>query len=67
MDDVRYPGIAVPLVGVNGNAFVIIGTVLRHLGMAGVSEEEKEEFKKEAMSGDYDHLLQTCMKWVTVE
>ena len=26
-----------------------------------------DEFSKEAMSGDYDHLHQTCMKWFDVE
>jgi len=25
-----------------------------------------DDFRIEAMSGDYNHLLQTCMKWVEV-
>jgi hypothetical protein len=25
------------------------------------------QFQTEATSGDYDHLLRTCMKWVEVE
>ena len=31
-----------------------------------VPREEQEEFMEEATSGDYDHLLQTVMKWVDV-
>ncbi len=33
---------------------------------AGLSEEQRDEFQKEALSGNYDHLLQTCMKYVDV-
>ena len=29
-------------------------------------EEQIKEFQEDAMSGDYDHALQTCMKWVNV-
>lgn len=28
--------------------------------------QEIDQFRKEATSGDYDHLLQTCMRWVDV-
>jgi hypothetical protein len=31
---------------------------------AGVPKEERDEFAREATSGDYDHLLQTCVRWV---
>jgi len=34
--------------------------------VAGIGKEERDAFMDEAMSGDYDHLLQTCMKWVSV-
>ena len=33
---------------------------------AGATGEEIENFMKEAMSGDYDHLLVTCMDYVEV-
>jgi hypothetical protein len=33
---------------------------------ARLPDEEIRQFQSEAMSGDYDHLLQTCMKWVEV-
>lgn len=29
--------------------------------------DEIAEFRERATSGDYDHLLITCMKWVSVE
>jgi SOS response regulatory protein OraA/RecX len=66
MSEVKYPEVAVELVGRDGNAFAIMARVKRELRRAGVSREEIDEFLAECMSGDYDHLLQTCMKWVTV-
>lgn len=58
--------IEVQLSGVDGNAFCLIGTVARALKQSGAKKEELDEFRKEAMSGDYDNVLQTCMKWVNV-
>jgi hypothetical protein len=31
-----------------------------------VPDSEVAEFTKEATSGDYDNLLQTCMRWIHV-
>lgn len=64
--EVRYPDIEVDLTERDGNAFAILGAVSKALRRAGVSEEERKEFKKEATSGDYDHLLLTAMRWVEV-
>lgn len=66
-NEVRYPDVTVELVGGDGNAFAVMGAVQRALRKAGVSQEEQDAFLKEAMSGDYDNLLQTCMRWVEVE
>lgn len=66
MTDIRYPAIEVALSEGDGNAFVIIGTVMKALRKGGVSAAEIEVFRDEAMEADYDHVLQTCMKWVTV-
>lgn len=66
MQDVKYPQIEVILSGGDGNAFVIIGSVMKALKKGGVSAAEIEVFRDEAMEADYDHVLQTCMKWVTV-
>ena len=62
----KYPDIHVQLTGNDGNAFVILGKVTAALKRNKVSQDEIDEFKKEAMSGDYDNLLQTCIKWVDV-
>lgn len=65
-DDVRFPEIEVQLSGEDGNSFAIIGAVQRALKRNGVSKEQLNAFTAEATSGDYDHLLQTAMRWVTV-
>jgi len=62
----RYPEVYVQLSGTDGNAFAIIGTVQRELKRAGVRPAELAEFVQEATSGDYDHVLQTAMRWVEV-
>ena len=62
----RYPEIEVRLVGEDGNAFAILGRVLQALRAADVPEAEVQAFLAEATSGDYDHLLGTVMRWVTV-
>ena len=62
----RYPQVEVKLTGKGGNAFAILGTVVRGMRKAGVTEEEVHAFTAEATSGDYNHLLQTAMAWVEV-
>jgi pyrroline-5-carboxylate reductase len=66
MSDVKYPEIEVQLTGGSGNAFAVLGAVKKALIKNGVSREEADQFFQEATAGDYDHLLQTCMKWVSV-
>ena len=56
----------VKLVGTDGNAFALMGRVSNALRNAGLGDQVKP-FRDEAMSGDYNHLLQTCMKYVNVE
>ncbi len=65
-DDPKYPDIDVTLTGIDSNAFSIIGTVADALRKGGVSREEINNFRAESMSGDYDNVLQTAMKWVWV-
>ena len=57
--------IEVQLSGEDGNVFSIIGRVSQALRRGGHSDLINE-FQKEATSGDYDHALQTCMKYVEV-
>lgn len=63
----KCPNITVTLTGTDGNAFFIIGRVGKAMRNAGVPNDEIEAFRAEAMSGDYDNVLQTCMRWVEVE
>jgi hypothetical protein len=61
----KYP-ITVQLTGNDGNAFAIMASVSRALKDYGVEREEVNTFTQEAMSGDYDNLLRTAMRWVEV-
>jgi hypothetical protein len=63
----RYPHITVQLTGKNGNAFMILGLCQRAARQAGLPQEEIDTFREEATSGDYDHLLQTAMRWFTID
>lgn len=53
----------VRLVGEDGNAYSIMGRVARALRNSGYTQEEIDQFRKEAMSGDYDNLLRVALKW----
>lgn len=67
MEPVKYPKVTVKLVGEDGNALAIVGRVKRALRDVGISREEIQAFQTEALSGNYDHVLSTCMQWVEVE
>lgn len=51
----------------DGNAFAIMGAVASALRKHGVPEIEVSEYRKESISGDYDHLLITAMEWVNLD
>jgi len=57
----------VKLTGTDGNAFAIMGAVTSALRKAGYTNEEIHEYQAQCMSGDYNNLLATSMKWVDVE
>jgi len=63
----KYPNITVELIGQDGNAFLIIGKVIKAMMRAHVPSEDIDTFTHEATSGDYDHVLQTVIEWVEVE
>ena len=67
MTDIKHPEITVQLVGREGNAFCILGICKRAMERAHLPQEEIDQFMKEAMSGDYNHLLATTMAWFDVE
>ncbi len=70
----KYPNIEVQLSGEDGNAMMIIGSVRRalkrgpremQLDPPTTISSEVKAFTDEATSGNYDNVLQTCMRWVT--
>lgn len=61
--DPALAGVDFELLGQDGNPMVLIGYTRRVLRRAGNSQEVLKAFAEEAMSGDYDHVLQTCMAY----
>jgi len=55
----------VVLTGTDSNAFAILGRVQRAI-LESDHPELEDQFFEEATAGDYDHLLQTCLRYVDV-
>jgi hypothetical protein len=51
------------LVGIDGNAYSIMGAFRRQARREGWSQEEINLVIEEAQSGDYDHLLATIVSY----
>ena len=66
MQSIRYPAIQVPLIGRGSNALAVVAAVSRALEQAGVRQEEIANFYDEALSGDYNRVLQTALRWITI-
>ena len=62
----KHPDIEVHLSGEDANAFFMIGRTRRALRRAGVSADEVQQFTSEAESGDYNNVIATIGRWVTV-
>jgi hypothetical protein len=62
----RYPDVQVKLIGQDDNAFAIMGAVSAEMRSHRIPRDEIEAFRREAMSGDYDNLLRTVTRWVSV-
>jgi hypothetical protein len=62
MDKIRLK-----LSGTDGNAYALLGRAKEAARKAKMPTEEWNKIRDEAMSGDYDHLLQTLMKNFDVE
>ena len=52
------------LVGVNGNAYVIMGYTRRAMKNEGFEENDIEQMMADATSGDYDNLIRVCSSWI---
>jgi hypothetical protein len=64
-DDLIRP--EVRLTDGDGNAGSVIGACVRALRRAGNTPEVIQAFRREAMSGDYDHVLETAITYCEVE
>ncbi len=62
----KQTGIKLKLVGTDGNAFAVMGAARYALRKHG-RNDLVEEFLEECTTGDYNHLLATCMEWFDVE
>lgn len=51
------------LVGVDGNAYCIMGYTARALKREGL-RDQVDKMYKEATSGDYNNLLMVCMEYI---
>ncbi|MDO3425497.1 hypothetical protein QWT87_11400 [Chryseobacterium sp. APV1] len=51
------------LVGVDGNAYAIMGAFSRQARREKWTQEEIDSVLQEAIDGDYDHLLSTIMTY----
>lgn len=63
--DVPLTDAVVKLTGQDGNAFNLLGLVRKAI-LTSNQPELADAFMSEATSGHYDHLLQTCMRYVEV-
>ncbi len=52
------------LVGIDGNAFAIMGAFQKQARKESWTQEEIKVVLDKAKSGDYDHLLQTIMSYI---
>ena len=65
-DQTPLTSAVVQLTGMDGNVFAILISV-RHAILESDRPDLAEDFMKEAMAGDYQHVLMTCMRYVAPE
>lgn len=58
--------VVVNMFGVDGNAFSILGVVSKAAKRAGCPQEAIDVFMDEAMSGTYEHLIETTKRCFTI-
>ena len=62
----EYKKPKVKLTGTDGNSFALMGKIQQAMKRAGASAELVKEFFAKATSGDYNHLLRTCIEYADV-
>lgn len=63
----KYLDITVELIGIDSNAFSILGACTRAMRKAHLTQSEIDTFMQEATSSNYDHLLATVCEYFNVE
>ena len=58
-----YPNITIQLTGEDGNAFSILGRCTRAMRHAHLTQDQIDNFLKEATSSDYNHLIFTVTNY----
>jgi len=62
-----FPDIEVPLIGEDGNIFIIISKISKALANNGVSSEDRSQFFNEVTEADsYTEALNKCCRWVVI-
>lgn len=56
-----FPNVDITLVGIDGNAFNIMGLANKTARQAGATTQQKMQLQADMISGDYDNLLATVM------
>ena len=63
---VRFPEVVLPEWVLREDGFHVVGMVRKVLKEAGVHDEHVTRFTSEAFDGDYEDLIATVRRWVTV-
>lgn len=53
------------LIGVDGNAYALMGYTMSAMKHCGFSKEDIDKMIADAKSSDYNHLICVCDEWVT--
>jgi len=62
-----YPHIRVQLVGMDGNAFSVLGRVTSAMRAGGLGDAAISLFLREALGGSYADLLAACARWIETD
>ena len=52
------------LVGIDGNAYSVMGYVIQAMKREGFSKSEIDDYQADAMSDDYNHLLSVSAEMI---
>ena len=52
------------LVGIDGNAYSVMGYVIQAMKREGFSKSEIDDYQADAKSGDYNHLLSVSAEMI---